>query len=33
MTKTDWHPVDIIAALYKRGTSLATFSREAGLSS
>ncbi|HAF2722839.1 TPA: transcriptional regulator [Salmonella enterica] len=33
MTKTDWHPADIIAALHKRGTSLAAVSREAGLSS
>ncbi|EBS4566058.1 helix-turn-helix domain-containing protein [Salmonella enterica subsp. enterica] len=33
MTKTDWHPADIIAALRKRGTSLAAVSREAGLSS
>lgn len=33
MTKTNWHPADIIAALRKRGTSLAAVSREAGLSS
>ena len=29
----DWHPADIIAALHKRGTSLAKLSREAGLAS
>ncbi|MBJ3814856.1 DNA-binding transcriptional regulator SfsB [Shimwellia pseudoproteus] len=29
----DWHPADIIAALRKRGTSLAAESRRAGLSS
>lgn len=29
----DWHSADIIAALHKRGTSLAALSREAGLSS
>lgn len=29
----DWHPADIIAALRKRGTSLAEVSRKAGLSS
>ena len=29
----DWHPADIIAALRKRGTTLAALSREAGLSS
>ncbi|MEA4763218.1 helix-turn-helix domain-containing protein, partial [Klebsiella pneumoniae] len=23
MTKKDWHPADIVAALHKRGTSLA----------
>ncbi|RPH28247.1 transcriptional regulator [Buttiauxella warmboldiae] len=33
MTKQDWHPADIIAALHKRGTSLAKLSREAGLAS
>lgn len=33
MTKKDWHSADIIAALRKRGTSLAATSREAGLSS
>jgi len=30
---TDWHPADIIAALRKRGTTLAAVSRAAGLSS
>ncbi|MTD37919.1 DNA-binding transcriptional regulator SfsB [Erwinia sp. CPCC 100877] len=29
----DWHSADIIAALRKRGTSLAAVSRSAGLSS
>ncbi|MEW7312005.1 helix-turn-helix transcriptional regulator [Buttiauxella gaviniae] len=29
----DWHPADIIAALHKKGTSLAAESRAAGLSS
>ncbi|MBP2168481.1 Ner family transcriptional regulator [Erwinia toletana] len=29
----DWHSADIIAALRKRGTSLAAVSRQAGLSS
>ncbi|PWW06036.1 MULTISPECIES: DNA-binding transcriptional regulator SfsB [Mangrovibacter] len=29
----DWHPADIIAALRKRGTSMAAESRKAGLSS
>ncbi|WP_099143457.1 helix-turn-helix domain-containing protein [Xenorhabdus kozodoii] len=29
----DWHQADIIAALRKRGTTLAAVSREAGLSS
>ncbi|TCL06390.1 Nlp family transcriptional regulator [Sodalis ligni] len=29
----DWHPADIIAALRKRGTTLAAVSRAAGLSS
>lgn len=29
----DWHPADIIAALRKRGTTLAALSRQAGLSS
>ena len=33
MTKKDWHPADIIAALHKRGTSMAKPSREAGLAS
>ncbi|EFV4427926.1 transcriptional regulator [Salmonella enterica] len=33
MTKQDWHPADIIAALHKRGTSMAAVSREAGLAS
>lgn len=33
MTKKDWHPADIIAAVHKRGTSLAAVSRSAGLSS
>ncbi len=31
--KNDWHPADIIAALRKRGTTLAAVSRAAGLSS
>nr|WP_314264131.1 helix-turn-helix transcriptional regulator [uncultured Moellerella sp.] len=31
--KSDWHPADIIAALRKRGTTLAAISRLAGLSS
>jgi len=29
----DWHPADIIAALRKKGTTLAAVSRRAGLSS
>lgn len=29
----DWHPADIIAALRKKGTTLAALSRSAGLSS
>ncbi|EYU13632.1 helix-turn-helix domain-containing protein [Photorhabdus aegyptia] len=29
----DWHPADIIAALKKRGTTLASVSRKAGLAS
>lgn len=33
MTDKDWHKADIIAALHKRGTSLARVSREAGLAS
>ncbi|KMJ46566.1 hypothetical protein AB204_03010 [Xenorhabdus khoisanae] len=32
-TQQDWHPADIIAALRKRGTTLAKLSRESGLSS
>ncbi|WP_277976858.1 helix-turn-helix domain-containing protein [Pantoea endophytica] len=31
--KADWHPADIIAALRKKGTTLAALSRESGLSS
>ncbi|UKY36056.1 helix-turn-helix domain-containing protein [Pantoea dispersa] len=31
--REDWHPADIIAALRKRGTSLAALSRQSGLSS
>ncbi|PHM39165.1 transcriptional regulator [Xenorhabdus mauleonii] len=31
--KKDWHQADIIAALRRRGTTLAALSREAGLSS
>ncbi|MFP1903853.1 helix-turn-helix domain-containing protein [Lonsdalea quercina] len=31
MNQQDWHPADIIAALKKRGTSLAAVSRNAGL--
>lgn len=33
MTQQDWHSADIIAALKKRGTSLAALSRQAGLAS
>ncbi|MBN3174284.1 helix-turn-helix domain-containing protein [Pectobacterium brasiliense] len=33
MNGQDWHPADIIAALKKRGTSLAAVSRNAGLAS
>ncbi|EJE9587559.1 helix-turn-helix domain-containing protein [Salmonella enterica] len=33
MTNKDWHPADIIAALHKRGTSMAAVSRKAGLAS
>lgn len=33
MTKKDWHPADILAALKKRGTSMAAVSRSAGLAS
>ena len=31
--KSDWHPADIIAALRKKGTSMAALSRQAGLCS
>ncbi|GKX56640.1 DNA-binding protein [Leminorella grimontii] len=31
--KEDWHSADIIAALRKRGTTLAALSRQSGLSS
>lgn len=31
--KPDWHPADIIAALRKKGTTLAALSRSSGLSS
>ncbi|MFB6326058.1 transcriptional regulator [Pantoea deleyi] len=31
--KEDWHPADVIAALHKRGMTLAALSRAAGLSS
>ncbi len=33
MEKSDWHQADIIAALRKKGTTLAGTSRAAGLSS
>ncbi|MEC5344237.1 helix-turn-helix transcriptional regulator [Brenneria populi] len=33
MNQQDWHPADIIAALKKRGTSMAAVSRNAGLAS
>ncbi|EMH4071776.1 helix-turn-helix domain-containing protein [Serratia marcescens] len=33
MDKHDWHPADVIAALKKKGTTLAAVSREAGLAS
>ncbi|MBN3057117.1 helix-turn-helix domain-containing protein [Pectobacterium brasiliense] len=33
MNEQDWHPADIIAALKKRGTSLAAVSRNTGLAS
>jgi Ner family transcriptional regulator len=33
MHNNDWHPADIIAALRKKGTTLAAVSRAAGLSS
>ncbi len=29
----NWHPADIIAALHKKGTTLAALSRDSGLSS
>ncbi|EDU0500380.1 transcriptional regulator [Salmonella enterica subsp. salamae] len=32
-TIKNWHPADIVAALHKRGTSLAKLSRKAGLAS
>ncbi len=32
-TKSDWHQADIIAALRKKGTTLAAVSRAAGQSS
>lgn len=32
-SRQDWHTADIIAALHRRGTSLAAVSRKAGLSS
>ncbi len=32
-THPDWHKADIIAALHKKGTSLAALSREANLAS
>jgi len=31
--KNDWHPADVIAALKKKGTTLAAVSRQAGLGS
>lgn len=31
--KQDWHPADIIAALRKKGTSMAAVSRQSGLCS
>ncbi|AWK14668.1 helix-turn-helix transcriptional regulator [Candidatus Fukatsuia symbiotica] len=31
--KSDWHPADIIAALRKKGTTIASLSRESGLHS
>nr|WP_253283077.1 helix-turn-helix transcriptional regulator [Cedecea davisae] len=31
--ENDWHPADILAALKKKGTSLAAVSRKAGLAS
>ncbi len=33
MEKQDWHKADIIAALHKKGLSLASLSRANGLSS
>ena len=33
MMQPDWHSADIIAALKKRGTSMAALSRKAGLAS
>jgi len=33
MSNLDWHPADILAGLKKKGTTLATVSREAGLAS
>ncbi|MCW2477563.1 helix-turn-helix domain-containing protein [Candidatus Symbiopectobacterium sp. NZEC135] len=33
MEKQDWHPADIIAAIKRRGTSLAALSRASGLAS
>ncbi|ECI5354736.1 helix-turn-helix domain-containing protein [Salmonella enterica] len=33
MMQQDWHPADVIAAMRKRGTSLAVVSRQAGLAS
>ncbi|AKA39036.1 helix-turn-helix domain-containing protein [Yersinia ruckeri] len=33
LRKSDWHPADVIAALRKKGTTLAALSRNAGLSS
>jgi len=33
MMQPDWHSADIIAALRKRGTSMAALSRKAGLAS
>ncbi|MCW2475666.1 MULTISPECIES: helix-turn-helix transcriptional regulator [unclassified Symbiopectobacterium] len=33
MEKQDWHPADIIAAIKRKGTSLAALSRASGLAS
>jgi Ner family transcriptional regulator len=33
MAKKDWHPADVIAGLKKKGFSMASLSREAGLAS